>query len=1034
MIRLQQASATPPRPDQRRLDDAARRLANAVQGEVRFGLHDRMLYATDASLYQVEPLGVIIPASVEDAVRAVRACRDEGLAILPRGGGTSLAGQCTNEAVVIDFSAGCHALRSVDEQARRCVVEPGITLDDLNDALKPTGLFFAPDPSTSRHCNVGGCIGNNAAGSRSILYGRTVENLHGVRAVLADGREVDLSPGSGLRDPVAAELVQGVVGIVRRHERLIRERFPKTRRRSAGYALDEILAQLDGPGGAGVDPGAVNLAPLLCGSEGTLAVTLLADLKLRPIPRTKGLAVVGFGSVFEAIDAVQGLLELRPAAVELLDDMVVTLARNNTQHRPAVDLLPRPEGGGDVNAVLYVEFFSDLPADRGGLGEIEAKFEEVRRRHGLASVQCHTEPAAMARAWQLRKAGEPLLHGLPGDRKPITLVEDNAVPVERLGEFVREFQKIVERHGTTAAYYAHASVGVLHVRPLLDPHDPADRERMVAVAQEVAALAKSLGGVMSGEHGDGRVRGPLLEDYFGPELMEAFREVKRLFDPKNLLNPGNIVDLGGDRPRPVASIVEKLRVKPDGGEVRIPEVDTFFGYEDQHGFAAAVEMCNGSGVCRKKTGGTMCPSYMATLDERHATRGRGNALRLAISGQLALLPGDPAHRGVPQWNDEETKKTLDLCLSCKACKTECPSNVDIARLKAEYTAQGHRAAGRAPLAALAFGHIHRLNRLAALAPGAANRVNALPPVRALVNRLLNIAPERELPRFHGPIRRAWRRAPEPDLPPDAPTVVLYADTFTAHNEPRVLLAAKRVLGAFGYRVRLHEGTDAGRALISTGLLPAAQRDAARELDRLRPAINDAAVEAILVCEPSVLSSFRDDWLLLKIDRPIELRRALAGKSFLPEQFLEDRWDRHPRRPEFAPPAGRVLFHGHCHQKALWGNESSSGLLRRVFGDRVRVLDTGCCGMAGSFGYAAHRYGVSMRIGEHRLFPAVRQSGPEDVVLATGTSCRHQIAEGVRTPSLHPVEFLAASLRGPAPEGPVHSPAHDRRPPQPAVRA
>lgn len=996
-------------------------------GEVRFGDHDRKLYSTDASLYQVEPIGVVVPAGVSEAERVVRWCVDHGVPILPRGGGTSLAGQCTNRAVVIDLTPRCRALRKVDVGARTCEVEPGVGIDELNDLLagQGAGLFFAPDPATTRQAAIGGCIGNNAAGARSIRYGRTSENLERLDVCLGTGERVTLGPRAGETCAVARRLGEGVLRIVRANAAAIRERFPRTIRRNAGYGLDMILDQAE----AGARPETVDLSKLLCGSEGTLAVTLGATLRLHPVPKAKGLMVVSFATLEDAIAAVGPILTVGVprglTAVELLDDVVLDAARGNIEYRRYVDMLPGADASrGEPKAVLYIEFFGF----EGGRAEVGAGFAAVRallehtpgvlKTGGDAAggIAEYADSAAMLRAWALRKAGEPLLHGLPGARKPITFVEDNAVPVERLGEFVRGFKEIVARHGTRAAYWAHASVGVLHVRPMIDLHDPADRARMVAIAVEVADLARSCGGIMSGEHGDGRVRGPLIERFFGPELMQAFREVKALFDPKGLLNPGNIVGAG-----PVESIAANLRVDAGGDQpVHAPEAQTYFDYSDSGGFGHAIEQCNGAGVCRKR-GGVMCPSYQATLDERHSTRGRGNALRLAITGQFKGLSGKP------DWNDPETIKTLDLCLSCKACKSECPSNVDIARLKAEYTAQRYRAGNSTPLRAGAFGSVRVLNRLGSLAPTLCTALAASTAGKWLARRVLGIDQRRSLPPLARPLHAQVadiRRAGVGVTDTAAPRVVIYADCFTTFNEPRIGLAAYRVLTALGYRVDLLPGSAGiegccGRAMISNGLLDAAIRTADRTLALLRPAIDDPGTAAIIVCEPSCLSAFTDDWRQLRLRTPMDVRDRLAGKALLAEDFVEREWETHPVRPRIGRSIeGRagdspVLLHGHCHQKSLWGIDGSAKLLRRLVGDRLSVLDTGCCGMAGSFGFTADRYDLSMKIGELALLPKVR-SGPADaVVVAPGTSCRHQILDGAGRHALHPIE-LAAELLSPSP--------------------
>ncbi|MBM4107704.1 MAG: FAD-binding protein [Phycisphaerae bacterium] len=987
----------------------ARDLANAVRGEVRFDAHNRMLYATDASLYQVEPVGVVIPADVDDAAEAARFCLARGVPILPRGGGTSLAGQCTGSAVVLDLSPNCRRLLEVGEGW--CRVEPGITVDDLNDELARTGLFFAPDPATSRHATVGGCIGNNAAGGRSIVYGRTSESLIGVDACLGDGSRVMLERGAAGRDPRVGALGEGVARVVREHAGLIDRRFPRTIRRNAGYNLDLMLAQARAPFERGPLDN-LNLAHLVCGSEGTLALTLGATLRLHPRPRARGLAVIGFGSLDDAIGMVGPILGTGPSAVELLDDMIIGLARANAEYRRYVDLLPASAGRTPA-AVLYVEY-SEVA---GGLPLAEG-FAALRGAAGSAPVREYTGAEAMLAAWKLRKAGEPLLHGVPGDRKPVTFVEDNAVPVERLGEFVRRFRAIVERHGTRASFWAHASVGVLHVRPLLNLRDEDDRRRMREIAVEVADLARELGGVMSGEHGDGRVRGPLLERFYGPELMDAFRRIKALFDPHNLFNPGNIV-----RPGPIGSITERVRVRPDPARpaVDAPGVDTAFDFGDQHGLRGAAEMCNGAGVCRKKSGGTMCPSYMATLDERHSARGRGNALRLAITGQFTGpgAPGSgPNARGSRDpsapapWNDAETLATLDLCLSCKACKSECPSNVDIARLKAEYLAQGHRSRGRPTLEAVLFSRVRGVARAGSWAPGLVNAINRFGPVRALMERLTGIDRRRSLPLAATPLPVLLGREGLPGGPAGSPEVAIFGDCFTTYSEPSIGVATARVLRALGYGVRLVDAGCCQRPAISMGVLDGAVEEAGRTLERLESVVADAGVRAIVVCEPSCLSALKDDWLSLRIGASIGTRRALADKAFLPEEFIERFAGEHPRAVESIVDRdrvpGRIVLHGHCHQKALWGVESSAALLRRLVGEGLTVLDSGCCGMAGSFGLLKRRFDLSMKIGGLGLFPAIR-AARDAAVAAPGASCRHQVLDGTGVRARHPIEILAAAL-------------------------
>ncbi len=963
-------------------------LRNAIEGEVRGGYHDRMLYATDASIYQVEPLGVVIPANTGDVVKAVRLASDHGLPMLPRGGGTSLAGQCVNRALVIDTSARMTAIRSIDAQAKRCTVEPGITIDDLNAALTETGLFFAPDPSTARQANVGGSIGNNAAGSRSVLYGRMVENVEAIEACLADGTVTRFEAGA--RDPAARRIAAGVIEIVKEHRQLIRARFPKTLRRNAGYALDMVLDDIERAEREGLDPlDVVNLTKLLCGSEGTLAVTLSADLILHPLPKAKGLLLLGFNDLDAAIAAVRPLLDTNPSAIELVDDVIIDLALANRTHRDSAGAMPMP-GEGDLRGVLYVEYFAqDMDELRERLGHGQRVAQAGDPSVGVRPID---DPREMGGAWALRKAGEPLLHGMVSDRKPVTFVEDNAVPVARLGEFVRRFRQIVQNHGTLAAFYAHASVGVLHVRPMLDPRDPQDEQKMHAISVAIADLARELGGVMSGEHGDGRVRGPLLERFYGPELMAAFARVKAVFDPQGLLNPGNIVGA----PTAIETITQHTRIRPDGGNVDVGGVATYFDYADQHGFRGAVEMCNGAGVCRKKSGGVMCPSYMATLDERHSTRGRGNALRLAATGQLESSDADP-------WNDPGTIETLNLCLSCKACKSECPSNVDIARLKAEYTAQRFASMGRPTLQAAVFGHVRTLNKLGSLTPGLANAVNRTSLAKWAAGKLLNLDERRSLPPFARSLKGQWKRARLGERE-DRPTVLVFGDCFTMYNEPAIGLAAGRVLEAFGYNPVLVDAGCCGRSMISTGLLDDAARTITNTYARL---VGVNASAPMVVLEPSCLSAITDDWVQLKSAIPLDERTALAGRSHSLEAFLENAWDEHPTRPDMVGKP-ELYLHGHCHEKALRGMGDAHQLLDRFA--HVRTADVTCCGMAGSFGFTRDRYDLSMTIGELGALPKAREAHAEGrPVLAAGTSCRHQMHDGAGVRAMHPAVWLAERL-------------------------
>jgi FAD/FMN-containing dehydrogenase/Fe-S oxidoreductase len=957
-------------------------------GEVRFDRHSRLLYATDASLYQVEPIGVVVPRDVTAVEGIVRFCAERGIAMLPRGGGTSLAGQCTGRAVVVDLSPNCRRVLELDVAGRQCGVEPGIGIDELNRWLEKNGgvgLFFAPDPATVAQATIGGCIGNNAAGARSIRYGRTSENVAGVEVLLSSGKRLWLEEGAGRRSPAARQLAQQVAAVVRENAEEIRRRFPKLIRRNAGYGLDMMLAQLD----RGVSDDDLDLSGLICGSEGTLAIVVAANLKLSVLPKSRGLAVVSFADLDAAIAAVGAILETGPSAVELLDDQVIRAAQGNAECRAYVELLPKLAGATPA-AALYVEYQAEQSA-----AELDEFFAALRSVVGGNALVTYCDAGTMGRAWALRKASEALLHGLPGKAKPVTFVEDNSVPVKQLGRFVTEFKRIVARHGTTAAYYAHASVGVLHIRPMLDLHETGDREKMIEISKEAAALAKACGGVMSGEHGDGRVRGPLLEALYGSQIMTAFKRIKTIFDPAGILNPGNIVDA-----LPLASIAQNLRVDGESPAIDLSKIDTYYQYAGEEGFAGAVEACNGAGFCRKTSGGTMCPSYRATLDERHSTRGRGNAIRVAVTGQTCDGQAMPS----PDWNDPGVLGTLDLCLGCKACKTECPTNVDIAQLKSEYYAQRYRQLG-APLRVRLFGNVRRVNQLGSTMPGVANWLGRL----RLVRRMLGLSPRRSLPAFAPSLHRWFQRRKAPSAV-GRRRVAIWADCFVTYSEPHIGRAAVAVLEALGYAAELPGGGCCGRAMISTGLLDQAVATIDGTLAAMRPLIDDSRVEAIIVLEPSCLSAIRDEWQKLKLRTDLPTRQRLAAKAMSIEEFVERRWEEHPTRPivpPVSPLAGReMIVHGHCHQKALWGMTPTAAALRRVAGPHVRILDSGCCGMAGAFGYVTEHYDLSMKIGELSVFPPIRAAGPDALIVAPGTSCRHQIRDGAGRSCLHPAEVLA----------------------------
>jgi FAD/FMN-containing dehydrogenase/Fe-S oxidoreductase len=952
-------------------DDLRRR----VRGGVHLDPVSRGLYATDASNYQILPVAVATPIDEADVAAAVETARGHGVSILPRGGGTSLSGQTAGASLVLDLSRSMNRVLEVDPEGRRARVQPGVVRDELNALLAPHRLHLAPDPATSNRANVGGMIGNNSSGTRSIVYGKTIDHVLGLRVLLSDGVVLDLrrlprreydqvASGAGRE----AGIYAGVRSVVEQNREEIARRFPKVMRRVGGYNLDAFLRD-----------DAWNLADLVTGSEGTLAVVLEATLNLEPLPEHAAVCVAHFHDLFEAIEAVPGIVERGPSAVEVLDRTVIDLARANPSIRPLCDFIE-----GDPAAVLLIEFFGDT-ADE-ARGKAEGTAGTLRRAgHGYA-CPLRLDPEAQARVWAVRKHGLGILLAMKGDRKPIPLIEDACVPVPALPEYVRGVSEICRRHETPLALYAHASVGVLHLRPVLDLKRADDIERMKAISQETFELVRSYGGAWSGEHGDGLVRSAYMERFYGPEIYAAFGEVKRLFDPAGLMNPGKIVD--------GPPIDRDLRY---GTAYRRSDLATAFHYRDEGGFALAVEMCTGVGACRKTLEGTMCPSYMATRDEEHSTRGRANALRLAMTGQL----GEGALAG------ERLFEVLDLCLSCKGCKAECPSRVDMAKLKSEFLRLYHDRNGTSLRDRLIAGSPESSRRLAGRAAPFVNFALGTAAGRRILQELAGIDARRTLPPYARETFSSWfarreRAAGEQRSSGDArPTVALFADTYLECHEPRVGRAAVELLESCGYRVELAAAGCCQRPRISHGFL----REARREGERTLRALDSFASRdvPVVVCEPGCASALTDDLPDLVDDADLGAR--VAANVFMIDRFLEDRVEAGEIPGRFYSFCERIALHGHCHQKALFGTGAMKSLLARAGGLRVSEIDSGCCGMAGSFGYEKEHHDLSLRIGEDRLFPALRNLEPGTTVVACGFSCRHQIEHALGIRALHWVETL-----------------------------
>jgi FAD/FMN-containing dehydrogenase/Fe-S oxidoreductase len=963
------------------------RLARETRAEVYFDRGMRGLYATDASLYQIEPLGVVVPRTVADVVRAMELAAAEGVPVLPRGAATSLSGQTVGAALVFDFSKYLNRIGVVDRDRGLVRVEPGVVVDRLNEHLRPLGLMFGPDVSTSDRATLGGMIGNNSAGARSLRFGKTVDHVRSVDVVLDDGTPATFGPveaddlealcGQGDRLGALHRVVRDTVAW---HRAAIEARFPRILRRVSGYNLDEFVPGLPvRPDGWPDEPWRFNLARLIVGSEGTLATVAGAEVRVVPLPKAQGLVVLSFATIAAALERLAEILQTGPVAVEMLDRMILDLAAGNAELARHLNF-----AAGRPAAVLAAQFYADSDA------ELADRADDLARRFegrpGVLGVRKSLTAAAKDDFWKIRKAGLSLLMGMVGDAKPVAFVEDTAVAPARLPEFYERFRQIVARHGTQAACYGHADVGCLHIRPILNMKEIAGVEAVRSIAREVSDLVAEFGGAMSGEHGDGLARSVWNAKLFGPEVYAAFEAIKRAFDADNRMNPGKVVGA----PDPGAD----LRIGP---EYRAEEPSsTAFDFSAQGGFARAVELCSGVGACRKTHTGTMCPSYMVTLDEEHTTRGRANALRLVMSGAL------PAEG----FDNPTLAEALDLCLQCKACKTECPSNVDMAKLKAEYLHQRYRTRGH-PLGHLLLGNIFRLNPLASATAPLANWSLRQPATRWLLEKVAGLDRRRTLPTFAADHFRKWfRRHPVDPRAGSRGSIVLLDDCFTTYNEPSVARSAVRVLEAAGYRVELAGLRCCGRPAVSKGLLPLARALAEENVRKLAPRVAEGI--PIVGCEPSCLLTLVDEYRDLRLGPDADL---VASASLLVDAFVADP-GRVPELP-LRPRSGRALLHGHCQQKALTGTSATLAALRRVPGLEVKELDSGCCGMAGSFGYEVGHYEVSTALANRVLLPAAK-ADPEALLVAPGFSCRSQVHGLAGLHPVHPIEVLAAQLDEPAP--------------------
>jgi FAD/FMN-containing dehydrogenase/Fe-S oxidoreductase len=999
------------------------RLKRTIQGDVLFDAASRGRYSTDASIYQIEPVGVVVPKDEADVLAVIDLANEMKVPILARGGGTSQCGQTVGEALVIDNSKYLNKVLSFDKDNATVVVQPGVVLDQLNAYLKPHGLWFPVDVSTAAQCTIGGMAGNNSCGSRSLAYGNMVHNVLGIDAVLADGTQEYFGPfGASATQPMGSNrtgsLVSRLFEIGEREKSEMSRVWPKVLRRVGGYNLDVFHPQSERPYTA---DNSVNLAHLLVGSEGTLAYFKRLHLKLVPLPRHKVLGVVNFTSFYRAMDSAQHIVKLGPVAVELVDRTMIELARSNpvftTTINSALIETDTPQGKRLPEALLLVEFAGD---DVPFLLQKLQSLVDLMGDQGLpGTVVEMTDEKLQKQLWEVRKAGLNIMMSLKGDGKPVSFIEDCAVPLEHLAEYTQGLTEVFAKYGSRGTWYAHASVGTLHVRPILDMRSAGPNggaAKMRQMAEEAALLVRKYKGAFSGEHGDGLVRSEWVNWQFGSKLVSAFEEVKDLFDPQGLMNPGKIVRSTkmddarlfrfkpGYAAKPLQTALDwsAWNVQADP----ISEVTTAAGTggDPSQGFAKAVEMCNNNGHCRKFDSGTMCPSYRVTRDEQSLTRGRANTLRLAVSGQL----------GSDGIASEAVREALDLCVSCKACKRECPTGVDMTKMKIEALHQLQLKNGLS-LKDKMVAYLPHYAPVAAQLHRIVNLRNHLPLLAKLMERFTGFSEQRPMPSF---TRSVFTRGLSKDRPQEHPEVLIWADTFNNYFETENLTAAYKVLVAAGYRVGIAgpQAKDAsqrplccGRTFLAAGLVDQAKAEAKRTIDALLPAIERGVT--IVGLEPSCLLTMRDEFLVMGLG---EAAKKLASRALLFEEFLHRELTEGRLSLKLKPIAAKkALLHGHCHQKAFDAVTPVEKILALIPGLEVSLIESSCCGMAGSFGYEAKHLEMSRQMAELSLLPTIRNSSKETLIVADGTSCRHQINDllndGTNRKPLHVSRVLALAL-------------------------
>ena len=948
-------------------------LSENIGGEVRFDNYSRQMYSTDGSIYKIDPLGVVIPRNSDDVISVHEISSKIKTIITPRGGGTSLSGQTVNSGIVVDFSKYMNQIIEVCPEEKWVRVQPGITIDNLNRHLSNYGLFFTPDPSTSSRANVGGAIGNNSCGAHSILYGKTVDQVLEMEVILSNGAKIRCSENSldELKTKFSQQTFEGlvyksVVDISTRAAAEVKSRYPKILRRIGGYNLD-LISQSD----------PVNLSKIIVGSEGTLASVSEAKLNLEPIPKIKALSIFHFDNIYKSMEASVEILRENPAAVEHVGHMIIQQARQSLGFSKNLNFLQ-----GNPTDILVVETNAENNIEiLSKLNTLENRIQKLNLSYAVTRL---LKTSDQKKVWNMRQAGLGLMMNIPGDAKPLPFVEDTAVSPEKLPEYVKRFDEIVKSNGTEAGYYGHASVGCMHIRPMVNVKTKEGIDRMYQIANEISDLVLEFGGAYSGEHGDGIVRGAWAKKLFGEKLIGHFREIKDTFDPLGIMNPGKIFD--------TPPMTENLRY---GSKYKTTTFEEKFDWTKENGFAGALEKCNGVGECRKVNTGAMCPSYQATLEEEHSTRGRANALRSAISGALPFS----------EFSSERMYKVLDLCLECKSCKSECPSNVDMAKIKYEFL-HNYYLSHKVPLRSKIIANVHKINSLSAgMFSVVFNIVIRSQPTRLLLDYLVGLDKRRKTPKVVSQTFESWFNSRTPNTTGSRGDIILFHDTFMNFNHPESGIGATKLLESLGFRVKIVNRKCCGRPMISKGLLDDAKTNALSNVELLYKYVKKGV--QIVGCESSCIMAIRDEYPdLLKGN---QMAKKVSQNTFLIQQIILNTAGDGLQQIKWTKRKLDIMLHVHCHERALLGTEAALNTLNYPSGYEAKLIDAGCCGMAGSFGFEKEHYDISMTIGEDRLFPAIRSAAQNVVIAVTGISCKQQVEDGTSRKAKYFSEVLSEAL-------------------------